>query len=87
MNQTTESKSLEKKIMCKVTEVKTLPDYQLWLRFDDGEEGNVDLSELASKGNFTCWTKPGVFENIRTRKQWQAMLGRGNRIFAPMPFI
>tara|TARA_B100001013_G_scaffold321763_1_gene231874 strand:- start:357 stop:470 length:114 start_codon:yes stop_codon:yes gene_type:complete len=37
MNQTTESKSLKKEIMRKVTEVKTLPDYQLWLRFNDGE--------------------------------------------------
>jgi hypothetical protein len=29
-----------------VTEVKSLPDYRLWLRFSDGSQGNVDLKEF-----------------------------------------
>ena len=30
--------------------------YRLWVRFDDGLEGEVDLSDVAGKGVFRRWT-------------------------------
>ena len=45
-------------------EVKALPKYRLWLRYSDGIEGEVDLSDLAGKGVFKLWNDYGSFENV-----------------------
>lgn len=44
--------------------VKALTDFRIWLRYSDGTEGEVDLSDLASRGVFTIWDQPGVFESV-----------------------
>ena len=38
-------------------------DYRLWIRFDDGAEGEIDLSGRAGRGVFKIWDEPGVFES------------------------
>ena len=45
-------------------EAKPLDRYRLWIRFSDGVEGTVDLSELAGKGVFALWDDYGQFENV-----------------------
>ena len=50
--------------MYKVIEVKALPDYRLWVRYDDGAEGEVDLSHLAGRGVFAAWDDYKVFESV-----------------------
>ena len=45
--------------------LKSLPNYQLWLRYDDGTEGSVDLSHLVGRGVFAIWTDPDAFERVR----------------------
>jgi hypothetical protein len=48
----------------RVTEVRTLPNYRLVLRFVDGTEGEVDLSRLVLSnraGVFAALRDPGVF--------------------------
>ncbi len=45
-------------------EVKALPNYRLWLRYDDGMEGEVDLSHLIGKGVFTAWQQEGFFDKV-----------------------
>ena len=42
--------------------VRVLPDYKLWIRYSDGAEGEVDLSDLAGKGVFRLWDDYKVFE-------------------------
>ena len=39
-----------------VVEVKALPDYRVWVRFEDGLEGEADLSDLTGRGVFRRWT-------------------------------
>lgn len=51
--------------MIKVTAVKTLPHYKLWIRFSDGVEGTADLSALVGKGVFNRWQSPGEFEKAK----------------------
>ena len=38
-------------------------DYRLWVCFDDGAEGEIDLSGRAGRGVFKIWDEPGVFES------------------------
>jgi len=40
-----------------VVEVKALPSHKLWVRFEDGLEGEADLSDLAGRGVFQRWTE------------------------------
>ena len=35
--------------------VRALEPYRVWLRYEDGGEGEVDLSHLAGDGVFTAW--------------------------------
>ena len=50
--------------MRNLLEVKALADYKLWLRYDDGVEGAVDLSHLVGHGVFAEWSDPAVFERV-----------------------
>lgn len=57
--------------MCKPVEVKALSDYRLWLRYSDGTEGEVDLSEFAGRGVFRLWDEHDSFEKVRIGAQGQ----------------
>lgn len=50
--------------MFKPMEVKALPDYKIHVKFEDGTEGEVDLSHLAGKGVFKLWNDYSQFEKI-----------------------
>jgi hypothetical protein len=45
--------------------VRALPHYRLWLRYDDGAEGEVNLADLAGRGVFKAWEDPKFFESVR----------------------
>jgi hypothetical protein len=47
-----------------VVAVKACGKYRLWIRFDDGTEGEVDLSDFAGKGVFAAWNQSGEFERV-----------------------
>lgn len=51
--------------MVRPTEVRSVEPYRIWLRYEDGTEGEVDLSDLASRGVFAAWDDPGVFAAVR----------------------
>ncbi len=51
--------------MFKAVEVRALDPYKIWLRYQDGTEGEVDLSDLADKGVFEAWEDPKTFEDVR----------------------
>jgi hypothetical protein len=50
--------------MLEPTAVKALPSYRIWLRYSDGTEGEIDVSDLAGRGVFAIWERPGVFEAV-----------------------
>jgi hypothetical protein len=50
--------------MKKAIAVKPLEGYRIWLRFGDGVEGEVDLSDLAGRGVFQAWADRKVFESV-----------------------
>jgi len=49
----------------KITAVKPLDGFRLWLQFSDGIEGIADLSDLAGRGVFSVWNTPGQFANAK----------------------
>ena len=51
--------------MFKIAEVKVLQGYRLWLRYADGVEGEVDLSDLSGRGVFAAWNERRFFESVR----------------------
>ena len=48
----------------RIVELDARPEYRLWLRFEDGVEGEVDLSDLVGQGVFRAWTDPAVFRAV-----------------------
>lgn len=45
--------------------VKALENFRIWLRYDDGTEGEVDLSDVAGRGVFKAWNDPAFFNAVR----------------------
>ena len=43
---------------------KPLPNYHIWVRFDDGLEGVVDLNHLVGKGVFEAWNSVEFFNQV-----------------------
>ena len=46
-------------------EVKPLENFRIWLRYDDGTEGEVDLSDVAGRGVFEAWNDRAFFEAVQ----------------------
>ena len=49
----------------KIVACKPKPNYRVWIRFDDGLEGEVDLNEFVGKGIFNAWDAVEVFNQVR----------------------
>ena len=45
-------------------EVKPQENYRLWVKYSDGVEGVVDLSDLVGKGVFALWNAYREFQKV-----------------------
>ncbi|MBU4143118.1 DUF2442 domain-containing protein [Patescibacteria group bacterium] len=50
--------------MHEIIEVKPLSNYRVWIKFSDGVEGTVDLSELVGEGVFKAWEDIEFFNSV-----------------------
>jgi len=50
--------------MHRIEEVKPLSGFKVWIKFSDGIEGTVDLSDLAGKGVFLKWNDKEYFDSV-----------------------
>ncbi|MDP2208611.1 MAG: DUF2442 domain-containing protein [Bacteroidota bacterium] len=55
--------------MHKIIEAKPLENYKIWIKFSDGVEGIVDLSDLVGKGVFSLWKDPKEFNSFSIDSQ------------------
>ena len=54
-----------------VVEVKPVKDYRLWLKFDDGVTGEVDINQIVEfKGVFRPLRNKTYFRRVRIVKEW-----------------
>jgi len=49
----------------KLVEIKPKENFHLFVRYDDGLSGVVDLTGFVGKGVFVAWEKPGAFDKVR----------------------
>lgn len=49
----------------KIIACKPMPNYRVWMRFDDGLEGELDLSDLVGKGVFEAWKSVDFFNQVK----------------------
>ena len=52
--------------------------YRIYVEYDDGARGEVDLSHNAGKGVFKVWDEPGVFEQVYITED--GAIGWGNEL-------
>jgi len=50
--------------MPRITEAKASQNYKLFIRFEDGASGEVDLSDLVGQGVFDSWRDPAQFAQV-----------------------
>lgn len=53
----------------RVVGVEPREGYRVWLRYEDGAEGVVDLSDLACRGVFEAWRDRPLFESVRVNER------------------
>lgn len=63
--------------MYKLLEAKARKPYRVWLRYDDGNEGVVDLSDLAGRGVFEAWEDPEFFDAAEIGEYGELRWGSG----------
>ena len=51
--------------MKKITELKVLDNYRVWLRFNDGLEGEVNFSQKPRTGVYDSWNSYANFREAR----------------------
>lgn len=53
----------------KIIECKARDHYRLWVRFEDGLEGEVNLSPLLGEGVFAAWDSVDFFNSVYIHKE------------------
>lgn len=53
----------------RIVKCKPQQNYKLWIQFDDGVEGEVDLKKLVGKGVFSAWNSIDFFNSVRVDKR------------------
>lgn len=57
----------------KIVKCESRDDYKLWIQFDDGLAGEVDLTKLAGKGVFSAWNSIEFFKSVHIDKKTQTV--------------
>ncbi len=50
--------------MLKPVAVEAREGFRIWVSFEDGAEGEIDLSDVAGKGVFKAWDDRAYFEGV-----------------------
>ena len=70
-------------MIVRVTDAKLVRDFVIWVRFDDGSEGEVDLSGELSGPVFEPLRDPEVFAQFRLDSVAHTLVWPNGADFAP----
>ena len=70
-------------MIAKPIKIKALDKYSIWLKYDDGTEGEIDFSHLAGKGIFKQWDKNNFFAKAYIDKQSKSISWNDDLQFCP----
>ena len=70
-------------MLYRIVEVEATPNYRVWIRFEDGTEGEVDLSDLVGQGVFERWNDPAEFEKVHVDEEAGTITWPGGMDLAP----
>jgi len=62
--------------MYKITDVKILSNYKIWIKYSDGTEGTVNLSHLVGKGVFSLWNNYEEFKKVSIGSSGELLWGK-----------
>ena len=57
--------------------------FRVWVKFDDGEEGEVDYSDIPRDGVFAVWNDPEFFKQVRISEEFKCLEWPGELDFCP----
>ena len=67
-----------------VIAVEAREGFRVWVRFEDGTEGEADLSDLAGRGVFRRWTEnPAEFREVSVDSESGTLIWPGGLDVAP----
>ncbi len=66
-----------------ITDAKHLRDYQIWLKFNDGMEGAVDLSQTLWGGMFEPLKDQALFSQVKLDKELDTIVWPNGADLAP----
>ena len=67
-----------------VVAVEARPGFKVWVRFENGVEGEADLSDLAGRGVFKRWTEhPAEFGEVSVDPESGTVVWPGGLDVAP----
>ena len=69
--------------MHRIVAVQPLAQYSVRIRFSDGIEGEVDLSDLVGKGVFALWNDPAQFAKVSIDPQTHTLTWPGGIDICP----
>ena len=69
--------------MHRIVRAEALKGYRLKVRFSDGLEGIIDLSDLVGKGIFSSWKKPKEFAKVSIDPESHTVCWPGGLDLAP----
>jgi hypothetical protein len=53
--------------------IKSLEPFKIWIQYNDGIEGIVDLSNLSNKGIFKSWNSKDFFNKVFINSETHAI--------------
>ena len=67
----------------RIVAAEARPDYRLWVRFEDGLEGEVSVKHLVGRGVFASWSDEAEFRKVYVDEEAGTVAWPGDLDLAP----